>query len=125
VGIYDSGMVVTIKTDKLLERLKANRTEHIRVYNESLKLWQNELTVTCHGIEGSDYVDFPGVLKDLNRDCPTSHELEYDRVIDMFGMSTQDEIELSGDMFNQYCRDEWDWKQSVMSNKYYSMTSTN
>ena len=121
----DNEMKVTVKKDELLKRLKDNRRNHIKVYKESLKLWQKDLAKATKEIKASDYVGFPRILTEIERDCPTTHEAEYDRVIDMFSMSMKDEIELSGDMFNTYCRDEWGWKSSVMSNKYYSMSVSN
>ncbi len=52
--------------------------------------------------------------------CPSSYESEYDKVIEFFSMSLDNEIELDMDTFRAYIKDEWAWKDSfTASNSRY------
>jgi vacuolar-type H+-ATPase subunit I/STV1 len=116
-------MQVTVKTEELLERLEANMETHEKTYLEALKLWREDLQETCEEMDVSDLTSFPRKLKRLEGQCPTSHVKDYEEVIDMFSMSVKEEVVLERSQFLQYCRDEWGWKASAMSNSYYGKAS--
>ena len=117
-------ITVTVKRQELLERLKENRKTHAEVYADALKFWQEELQSVVDKMDSDKYSYFPPVLERLRKDCPKSYTDEYDKVIDMFEMSCDEEIKVESSMFNQFCRDEWDWKDSVLSNKFYKMSES-
>ena len=115
-------ITVTVKRKELLERLKENREKHADVYQDALTFWQEELQAVVDKLNSEKYIEFPPILDKLRNDCPKSYVDEYDKVIDMFGMSCDEEIKVESGMFNQFCRDEWDWKDNVASNKFYKMS---
>ncbi len=126
MGIYNRvDMSVTVKKSELLDRLKTNRQNHEDEYNEAIVLWRKDLSRTIEEIHIKRPLacsEFPKELIELKQQCPTRHlHLEdYDHVIDMFEMSTKEEIELSGQAFANYCRDDWDWKETTYENFYMS-----
>ena len=55
---------------------------------------------------------------------PVSRLNDYERILQMLDMSTQDVITIGERQFAQYVRDEWDWKQDFLaSNSVYSSTA--
>lgn len=119
---YDEiSIEVSVRRDELLDRLKKNREKHDVEYHAAMKLWQQCLSETLQSIDSSACFQFPTALSRLNSECPVSHVEEYDRAIDIFSMGINDEIKLDSSAFNQFCRDEWDWKQSTATNRFYRL----
>ena len=120
---YDSSselhIDITVKKDKLMERLKENREQHRKVYKEALRGWQKDLVKALEEIDATTCQYWPDSLSELKRTRPVSHLDEYDRAIDMFQMCITEEIKLNSGIFRKLCRDEWDWKSSVLKNRYY------
>jgi hypothetical protein len=57
----------------------------------------------------------------MELDPPQDHTKVYDVAIRMLEMSTQDEVKLSADEFNQLILDEWDWSDTFFgTNARYS-----
>jgi hypothetical protein len=55
---------------------------------------------------------------------PVDQTREYNKVIRMLEMSTEDVIELQEHEFSQYVLDDWGWKgQFLASNSAYSSTA--
>lgn len=112
------------KVSALVERINDNREKHQATYTEAVEGWY--LTV----IEEAERAikQFEGVIAGANsrvqykrhsdqfsfairEQHPVSHIAEYDRVLDMLGMTTESEVTLDAEEFGQYVRDEWDWSQ--------------
>lgn len=110
---------ITVKSSELLGRLKKNKEKHKTVYDLALKKWQEELEKTLLGFDPGACQYWPEDLTRLEKSRPVSHLDEYDRAIDMFTMCIKEEIKINAGLFRKLCRDEWDWKSSVLSNKYY------
>ena len=56
---------------------------------------------------------------------PEDHTRDYERVLKMLEMCTEDFVELNEDEFAQYVMDDWRWKHSfLLSNSAYSTTAT-
>lgn len=110
---------VTVKREELLERLRENREKHEQEFNQAISQWQNELQSSIESIKPSAEFEFPQSLEQLRDDCPVSHVNDYDQAIDMFGMCVTEEIKLDSDAFNTFCRDEWGWKDSLATNRFY------
>jgi hypothetical protein len=100
---------VTVYKHELLDKIKENRDNHralfekaIIAYREELKDWFQEQYDLV--VEGKNfYTYFDGVE-------PQDHTKDYDTVIDMLEMSTEDKVNLSNAEFRQYVRDDWGWK---------------
>ena len=123
MGMYgENDMIVTVNIKELLNRLKENRTSHSNNYEKSLTLWKTDLNETIQSLAncGVSIEKFPIELTEIRDSKPLSYVKQYDQVIDMFEMSVSQTVELTQSMFNTYCRDEWSWKSSTTSNKYYS-----
>lgn len=110
---------VTVKREELLERLRENREKHEQEFNQAISQWQNELQSSIESIKPNAEFEFPQSLEQLRDDCPVSHVNDYDQAIDMFGMCVTEEIKLDSDAFNTFCRDEWGWKDSLATNRFY------
>jgi len=131
--------------EKLLERIRENRDRHVEQYEEAWKGYlievheQLEKVVKDARAEAKRWDGFegePGKMPENPRlhfnvaaQPPQSHEDEYNRVIDMLEFTTQQEIMLTPEDFNQYVRDEWQWSRmfnetaSSYSAKFRSVNS--
>jgi len=114
---------VSIKKDELITKIRANRANHQAIFEEALegykkeiiKLLEERLAAAKQGKRISHYITLVQ---------PESHLDDYDRVLEMLEMSTQDTITVSETQFAWYARDEWDWKQNFLSRSaHYSDTA--
>lgn len=110
---------VTVERAALLERLRGNREAHQARFEAAIAAWQAEMAAALAAIDTSACTAFPASLAALEAECPTSHVDAYDQAIDMFEMCTNETIKLDSEAFATFCRDAWDWKQSVSVNRYY------
>ena len=110
---------VTVKREELLERLRENREKHEQEFNQAISQWQNELQSSIESIKPNAEFEFPQSLEQLRDDCPVSHVNDYDQAIDIFGMCVTERIKLDSHAFNTFCRDEWGWKDSLATNRFY------
>lgn len=116
-------MELRFKRHEILEKLKANREIHDKVVREAqigfrgrwLKMLGDELAKTEAGEQVSAY---------LHLSVPVSHLDDFDRAIEMFEMTTDDEIVLDERSFQAYVRNKWDWQRDfLVSNSAYSATA--
>jgi len=112
-------MEVTVTVSDLLERLKENREKHARDYELAMKAWQLELAKIISEIDPLTCEEYPWELENLKHEYPISYLGDYDRAIEMFTMSTQEEMTIDSFAFDTYVRDEWEWKSSVVKNRFY------
>lgn len=117
---------VKIDRARLLARVQDNREKHRVEADDARRGYYEQLVEKAARIrrEASMHLDDPGLpLKnfEINLIAPTSHLADYDTVIDMLDMSSEDVIEISQDEFRRYVRDEWPWKSMWSSNsQFYS-----
>ncbi len=83
--------------DQFLRALEGYRKAVIRVLEEHIALARSRGPINVR-------VELPE---------PQDHSSDYDRVIGMLEMSTDNEIELSEADFERYVRDEWEWSKFV------------
>ena len=103
------------KRDELVSRLKANREQHKKDYDEAIVVWRGkvraELTAAVNAFESG---------KDLERVVlppkPEQHVEDYDATIAMYEMTTEAEFTLDFDEFRRLVLDQWRWAQSFASN---------
>ncbi len=120
----------------LLERVRQNRDEHERKYNEAVEAFWVKVTkfseATLSRIEGRDPAFLappsglgyavPAALLIAAGACarpapPPCHLEDYDRaldMLDMLGMHQGTEIELGSQDVARLVRDQWDWKDEFM-----------
>ncbi|MGV3611606.1 MAG: hypothetical protein ACO1N0_11690 [Fluviicola sp.] len=110
---------VTVKKTELIERLTASRKKHEKEFNQAIALWRKDLAEITKNIDVKNLNHYPQELAELEEHCPDCYLEAYDDIIEMFNMAVKDEILLDSQAFRNFCRDEWDWKSDVSSNKYY------
>jgi len=110
---------VTVDKNILLERLVNNRAAHKKVYEKALNIWQNDLEKCLKTIVPSKVASWPHLIDDLRNSLPVSYIKDYDEAIDMFELSVDKTITLEHSSFVKFCRDEWNWRRDLDSNRYY------
>ncbi len=118
---FNVKMKITMATNTALARLRANREDHERIYQEALKGWATALEEvltrrhTRLQETGTCSTDFSKYRK------PTHFLSVYDTVIEMLDLHTGDEIELTAAEVKQFCQDQWEWANAwLVSNSHYS-----
>jgi len=108
--------------DELVEKLKANRTQHAKDYQAAIKGWRKQYAKAllkhadqCRAL--ADKATSEGPLADLRYDYadlpsrPTDHTVEYDRIIARMEMSQDKEQFITHSDFGKFVLDEWRWKE--------------
>ena len=133
---------VRVNRLKLLETLRKNREQHLKVFNEAMAGYKElalaKVNEAFNGLEGrllqkkdeivakigtfsSETADsFADYLVILDTVCvsltvPVSYVAAYDTAIDMATFDTREELDLSGAEFQCFCRDVWDWSYEFTS----------
>jgi len=115
---------VTVSKEELLKVLKENREKHIQIYNDALegirveykKLLEKEL---------KRLEDGKSVKTSLSIEMPTSHEEQYDEVIEMLEMAVSKEVTLSRHEFQQYVQDKWISQSEKNILRTFALSSSN
>ena len=105
---------------KVLEKLRENREEHKKIFEESVEGYIQEagewLEKRFDEIRDGKTPNMQWLASP-----PESHEDAYNTIINMLEETVEDYIELNGDEFRSYMRDEWDWQARFLaSNSVYS-----
>jgi hypothetical protein len=113
--VGDQGQAgVTVKTAKLVEELKKNRTVHAADFEEANKGFRvaviAELETMLKTAREGGAIERKSALTK-----PESHVKDYDRVIRMLEMCTKDEVLISEAEFQQYVQDDWSWKREFLA----------
>jgi hypothetical protein len=124
VGLRGLG-TVRVNKDDLLERIKKNRDEHRKIFEEALGGWKKKVIQVLderyrEALEGKKF----DIGIHLPR--PEDHTDQYDTVIELLTMSLDDELELTQAEFANYALDKWQWQAQflAMSSSYGSPTAT-
>jgi len=111
---------VKVKRVELLAKVVENRAKHVKEYNEAVEGYKEaaigklnevitELEERAEKVEQEDgpfrldTIGFGSVV------VPTSHEKDYNQVIEMLRMSVDDALTIKTDEFACYVMDDWDW----------------
>lgn len=100
---------VKMKRDVLLEKVRTNRTNHVRELTEAqagfraavIEKFRSRLT---------EFLDGGPINLQVNLAEPHDHTRDYDRVITMLEMSVDETVTLDAHSFDQYVLDQWQWK---------------
>lgn len=114
-----------ITKSALLDKLRANRDEHIDLHSKALTAYREYLERALeHELErarAGKTVDHGFLYK---YPIPESHTDDFDRVIEMLENDVRDEIELTEGEFRMYFQNEWSWmKQFTVSNATYGVVA--
>lgn len=113
-------MPMKFSKEQLVGIVTTNREEHKDIFDEAVDGYKakaiKELEAHIERIRRGDlvqvYVSFPK---------PVNHTRDYDRLLKMLALTTEDEVELTETQFSQYVLDDWDWKrQFLTANSAYS-----
>ena len=105
---------VNVKKTDLLDKIKENRAKHRAIFEKAVKGYRKAVVAELEFM-----LDEARKGRRIKRQIeliePMDQTREYDRVIRMLEMSTDDIIELSQQDFAQYVMDDWAWKQQFLS----------
>ena len=114
---------VNVNTTILKNTLVANRTKHIEDFRIAMIGWRFEvgkqLRKNAKDIESENSIlPYKDILP-----TPLNHEQDYNLIIKMCELSSDQDVTLTSQEFNQYVLDEWGWSASfsqttAMYNKY-------
>lgn len=114
-SIFNGGLnLIEVNKAELLAKLEENRSNHIQLYEKAVQAFIkqsiSELQNYWSKSMGGDIPDR------IVFDHPKSHEQEYTLVIEMLQMSVETTVKISASEFKSFVKDDWDWKQSFISN---------
>lgn len=135
---------VEVSRTDLLARLRTNREQHLKDYEEALAEYPEAFTLAVHdfrrtlnafdagaavekGAQGAVMRFQRKVMHTWNPPAhPTSYVDQYDRMIELMEVEVRDTIELSGREVACLMFDKWDWKEAfnaaVQSIKSYTQS---
>lgn len=104
---FDEG--VRCKRAELLEKVKENRAEHRKVFEDALAGWEEAVTkrlaqMVKNAKEKKKFELMVGLPQ------PQDHTSEYDRVIAMLELSVDETVVIDHRQFAQFYMDDWGWK---------------
>jgi hypothetical protein len=116
-------MSTTVRRLDLLVTLSQNREAHKKIFEEALGGYKKEMIrLLCKMLK--DVRKGKRVHHMINLPIPQNMTDQYDTVMKMLEMGTQDEVKLSSSDFRCFVEDKWDWKQNfLLSNARYSNTA--
>jgi hypothetical protein len=100
---------VKVQRTELLSRIKKNRDAHRDLFL-SAQAGYREAVIEELDRMLKDARDGKKISRYVQLAEPQDHTLDYDRVIDMLEMSTDEIIEIGAGEFDMYVRDNWTWK---------------
>ena len=100
----------SVKKSDLLAKLKTNREKHVAEFNEAVVEYRRRVTVALERKLAAMREGKPIDLK-FQLVEPQSFEKDYDRVIGLLEMTTDDIIEITPSDYTAYVLDEWAWKE--------------
>lgn len=105
---------------KLLEIIKKNREEHRAIFEEAYEGFYKALVNQLNKMKKAALAkEKVGMYIGLTE--PVDMTSEYDEVIQMLELTTDDSITLDQRQFKNYILDEWNWKgQFITANSIYA-----
>ena len=110
----------TVKVATLLETLKMNRQKHALDYEEACKVFKDQavklLRKRASAIVSGKLKKTSKMVQQIPLPVPESYLDAYDHVIGFLAYGEEDEIEITGEQFDAWVNDNWDWSRSFVSN---------
>lgn len=112
---------ITVDKLDLLEKLKANRNEHRKIFLEAQAGFRQAAIRELDSMLADARTPDKKIRRTVNLVEPVDQTKDYDRAIAMLEMSVDEKIQLEEHDFRAYVQDEWSWKaQFNNSNRMYS-----
>lgn len=107
---------IKMKRLELLEIVRKNKTEHVRLYAESVEDYKQAVlkieTANMKLAKTGDLEKFKQIRPIPA--APVSYADSYHRAERMLELSVDDVIDIEEDVFNQLVLDEWSWKRGFV-----------
>jgi len=104
---------ITILKEKLLPLIKENKAKHDQIYDAAVSgYWvkaEEVLNEKLAEIKIQEKIE-----PYLGLTYPENHTDDYNKVISMVELTSQDVIELNHQEFDQYVRNRWGWRNSFL-----------
>ena len=109
---------IKVNKQELIDIVKKNKEAHIIDYAEAVVAYKKEALRQLR--LQTKAVNKGALVVRINLTSPINEEKSYDKIIRMFEMDVQDEVEISVNEFNEYVLDETSFAlQAKMSNSSY------
>ena len=115
-------IVVSPKTEVILELLRKNRAEHVEMVKEAREGFKQDVKAKlAAALDNEKHHGKNGIS--LHMTPPVSHAKDYDTVISMLEFHTGETLELTAIDMRRFGEDQWDWtEQFLRQNAGYSAT---
>ncbi len=114
---------VKVKKADLLEKLRGNRRQHRKIFEEATTAFRKEV-ISHLDAHLADARAGRRIQLSVDLIQPMDQTEEYDDAIAMCEMSVEDEMHLTQDAFRNYVLDKWHWRRDFLhSNRAYSATA--
>lgn len=116
-------MAMKFKKDELVTIVQKNRDAHRAIFEEALIGYKQKVIETLEAtIEQAKRGEVRQIYVSFAK--PDDHTRDYDRLLKMLDMTSEQDVELTEQQFGQYVLDDWDWKrQFITTNSAYSGTA--
>ena len=111
MGMIDSNFSVTVPRLEVIEKLKANLSQHKADYLEAVDAYFEEVEKKLKA-ELKKFKSKPRESVRVSLSFPVTYADSYETAIEMLEMSVDENIVLNRDMFVKFVKDEWEWKNS-------------
>jgi hypothetical protein len=115
---------INILVTKLRETVTKNRDNHRTIYEESFQKYRDMAIAELEQMLAEAKAG-KKVRRSIQLTPPMNQTKDYDRVLKMLDMTTDEIVVLSEDDFAQYVMDEWRWKEQFSQiNSTYSVRAS-
>jgi hypothetical protein len=104
---------VRMGKNELLKRIKTNRDEHRKIYEEAMEGWKRSV-IDALDAAYKDALEGKAYRVAFRLEQPEDHTDEYDTVIELLEASLDDEFELTYTHFSNYVLDKWGWQDHFL-----------
>ncbi len=100
---------IVVNKQELLQTLKANRDKHATEYAEAYEVYvEKAIAKMKENLKVAK--DQKKIITNLDLVVPQNFTDSYDQIISMLEMDISETVELDTNEFNQYVRDNWQWR---------------
>jgi hypothetical protein len=132
-GNGDDVMVVTVRKEKLVEKLTLNRMKHIAEFEKASGAYKKKLAQEYRAFK-EGIVEYLAVIEETKNledlksaphfssklPRPQNYAEYYDRALGMLELHSKDEMTLDMATYRKYIEDDWEWSsQAAVSNRGY------
>ena len=114
-GRGENGIVLNFKTKEVLDKLIANRDQHVEDFEDALVEWKKDQVASI--VSALEVFESTGKLPStIKLSKPESYAGHYDAAITMFEMTCDEEVELASADFDKFINNNWEWRHSFANN---------